>query len=57
MKAFLVGLFSKFGKKMFGGVLKKLIPLLIILSIYLVAGLVLKGLWKGFKKSYLPFIK
>ncbi len=57
MKAFLVGLLSKFGKKMFGGVLKKLIPLIVILAIYLIAGLVLKGLWKGFKKSYLPFIK
>ena len=57
MKAFLVGLLSKFGKKMFGGVLKRLIPLIVILAIYLIAGLVLKGLWKGFKKSYLPFIK
>lgn len=57
MKAFLIGLLSKFGKKIFGGVLAKLIPILILLGIYLVAGLVLKSLWKGFKKKYIPFIK
>ena len=57
MKAFLIGLISKFGKKIFGGVLAKLIPILILLTVYLVAGLVLKSLWKGFKKKYIPFIK
>lgn len=57
MKAFLVGLLSKFGKKMFGGVLKSILPIIILLAVYLVAGLVLKGLWKGFKKKYIPFIK
>jgi hypothetical protein len=57
MKAFLIGLLSKFGKKMFGGVLRKVIPIIILLAIYLVAGLVLKSLWKGFKKQYIPFLK
>ena len=57
MKAFLIALFSKFGKKMFGGVLRKIIPIVILLAIYLIAGLVLKSLWKGFKKQYIPFIK
>ena len=57
MKAFLIGLFSKFGKKMFGGILKKIIPLVVLLAIYLIAGLVLKALWKGFKKQYIPFLK
>ena len=57
MKAFIIGFLSKFGKKMFGGALKKLIPILILLTVYLVAGLVLKSLWKGFKKKYVPFIK
>ena len=57
MKAFLIGLLSKFGKKMFGGVLRKVIPIIILLAIYLVAGLVLKSLWRGFKKQYIPFLK
>ena len=57
MKAFLIGLISKFGKKIFGGILSKLIPILILLAVYLVAGFVLKSLWKGFKKKYIPFVK
>ncbi len=57
MKAFILGFLSKFGKKLFGGFLAKLIPIAILLVVYLVAGLVLKTLWKGFKKKYIPFLK
>ena len=57
MKAFLIGLLTKIGKKLFGGVLAKLIPILVLLTVYVVAGFVLKALWKGFKKKYIPFIK
>lgn len=57
MKAFLIGLLSKFGKGMLGKLLRKVIPLLVILSIYLVAGIVLKALWKSFKKQFIPFVK
>ena len=57
MKAFMIGLLSKFGKGMLGKLLRKVIPLLVILSIYLVAGLVLKALWKSLKKQFIPFVK
>lgn len=56
MKGFLVSILLIYGKKIFGGVYKKAIVLLIMLGAYIALGITLKLMWKSFKKKYIPFL-
>lgn len=56
MKGFLVSILLIIGKKLFGGIYKKVIIMLIMLAAYITLGIVLKITWKNFTKKYIPFL-